>query len=409
MTGPLVLIEPRADRLGGHCQRALAALAQARPGSLVIAPHGIAAEAVAALRETGARLVTTPAGRRAAVLLVAARAAAGLSAVGRRIFRHRRWPRLLRRLPHQVTLVARCLTEASALRSARRLQPAADAVVILTASEALHGAAALLGGQPHLRFIHEQVTTEDTIVRWLGRLARHHEQEVIALAPTRSVGDQLAASFPHLPALVAVFAVDDDRRLTDAERDGGRAAFGIPTPDAVVCLVGGWWPYKDIDTIDAALARLKEPLHLVVTGHPLDEQVLQRWRNLPHLRLHIVPGPVTDSVLRLVYGAADAALVARHPGVAKESGLVLDATRLGVPLIFSDQDTALTARLRGQPWARPFPAGDPDALVGVLHDVIRQPPELPDPDAPALLGMRSAAEQADLLTRTFASLHTKES
>ncbi|MGW5659469.1 hypothetical protein ACWEWG_05100 [Streptomyces sp. NPDC003758] len=409
MTGPLTLIEPRADRLGGHSHRTLAALAHARPGSLVIAPLGIAPEVISALRETGARLVTTPVGRRAAVLLAASRAAAALSAVGQRTFRSRRWPLVLRRLPHQVTLVARCLTEAAALRTARRLEPAADAVVILTASEALHGAAALLGGQPHLRFVHEQVTTEDTIVRWLGRLARRGEHQVIALTPTQSVGDQLAASFPHLPAMVAAFAVDDRRRLTDAERHGGRAAFGIPTVDPVVCLVGGWWPYKDIDTIDAALMRLKEPLHLIVTGNPLDERILQRWRGLPPLRLHTVPGPVTDSVLRLVYAAADATLVARLPGVAKESGLVMDAARLGVPLIVSDHDPALTARLHDRPWALLFPAGDPDALAVVLHHVVCRPPEPPGPDAPALLGMRSAAEQADLLTHTFASLSTKES
>ncbi|MYS42570.1 glycosyltransferase [Streptomyces sp. SID5998] len=408
MTGPLVLIEPHAHRLGGHHQRTLVGLAEARPGSLVIAPHGIAPEMVPVLRETGARLAIAPAGRRAAVLLAAGRAAAGLSMAGQRIFRSRRWPSLVRRLPHQVTLVARCLTEASALRSARRLQPVADAVVILTASEALHGAAALLGDQPHLRFVHEQVTTEDTVVRWLGRFARHGEQQVIALVPTRAVGDQLAAFFPNLPALVAAFAVDDGRRLTDAERDGGRAAFDIPAPEAVVCLVGGWWPYKDIDTIDAAVTRLKEPLHLVVTGHPLDEQVLQRWRNLPGLRLHTVPGPVTDSVLRLVYAAADAALVARRFGVSKESGLVMDAVRLGVPLIVSDHDPALTSRLRGRPWARLFPAGDPVALADALHDVIRQPPELPGSETPALLGMRSVSEQADLLTRTFASLRMKE-
>ncbi|MEU2539350.1 glycosyltransferase [Streptomyces iakyrus] len=142
----------------------------------------------------------------------------------------------------------------------------------------------------------------------------------------------------------------------------------------MVCLVGGWWPYKDIDTIDAALTRLKEPLHLIVTGHPLDEQVLQRWRDLPGLRLHAVPGPVTDSVLRLVFAAADATLVSRRPGVAKESGLVMDAARLGVPLIVSDHDPALTARLHGQPWVLPFPAGDPDALADVLHSVVCQPP-----------------------------------
>lgn len=409
MTGPLVLIEPRADRLGGHSQRTLVALAQARPGSLVIAPRGVAPEAVHALRETGARLVTTPTGRRAAALLTTSRAAAALSAAGQRIFRSRRWPLVLRRLPHQVMLVARCLTEAAALRTAHRLQPVADVVVILTASEALHGAAALLGGQPHLRFVHEQVTTEDTIVRSLGRLARRGEHQVIALAPTRSVGDQLAASFSYLPALVVPFAVDDGRRLTGAERDGGRAAFGIPAVDPVVCLVGGWWPYKDISTIDAALAQLKEPLHLIVTGHPLDEQILTRWRDLPGLRLHTVPGPVTESVLRLVYAAADATLVARRPGVAKESGLVMDAARLGVPLVFSDHDPALTYRLRGRSWVLSFRAGDPGALADALHGVVRRPPERPGPDAPALMGMRSATEQADLLTRTFASLTTKES
>lgn len=408
MTGPLVLIEPYANRLGGHHQRTLVALAQARPGSLVVAPHGIAREAVATLREVDARLVTAPNGRRAGVLLAAARLAAGLSTAGQRLFRSRHWPRRLRRLPHQVTLIARCLAEAAALRTARRLEPAAEAVVILTASEALHGAAALLGGQPHLRFVHEAVTAEDAAVRLLGRLARRGEERVIGLYPTQAVGDQFATAFPNLPGVVRAFAVDDGRRLTDAERDGGRAAFGIPAAEAVVCLVGGWWPYKDIATIDAALSRLREPLHLVVTGAPLDDGVLERWRALPNLGLHTVPGPVAESVLRLVYGASDAALVARHPGVGKESGLVMDAVRLGVPLVVSDHDPELTTRLHGLPWALTFAAGDPGSLADVLHTVVRQPPPHPGPEAPALLGMFSAAEQADFLPRTFACLRTKE-
>ncbi|MGA5411770.1 glycosyltransferase [Streptomyces lavendulocolor] len=409
MTGPLVLIEPYANRLGGHHQRTLVALAQARPGTLVIAPHGIAAESVRSLREVGSRLVTGSAGRAAGGLLAAVRLTAALSAAGQRVFRSRRWPRRLRRLPHQVTLLARCLTEASALRAARRLEPGADAVVILTASEALHGAAALLGGQPHMRFVHEAVTTEDAAVRLLGRLARRGEGRVIAVYPTQAVADQFATAFPELPAVVGGFAVDDGRRLSAAEREGGRAAFDIPATEAAVCLVGGWWPYKDIDTVDAALARLKEPMHLVVTGSPLDEAVLKRWRDLPGLRVHTVPGPVSEAVLRLVYAAADAALVTRRPGTGKESGLVMDAARLGVPLIVSDHDPALAARLHGQPWALTFAAGGPDALADALHTVIRQPPPLPGPDAPGLLGMRSAAEQADFLTRTFACLRTKES
>ncbi|PNE36380.1 glycosyltransferase [Streptomyces noursei] len=406
---PLVLIEPYADRLGGHHQRTLVALAQARPGSLVIAPNGIARDAVTALREAGARLVTAPTTHLATVLLAASRLAAGLAAIGQRVFCSRRWPRCLRRLPHQVTLVARCLTEASVLRTARHLEPGAEAVVILTASEALHGAAALLGGQPHLRFVHEQVTTEDAAVRLLGGLTRRGEERTVAVYPTQAVADQFAAAFPELPGVVRAFAVDDGRRLTAAEREGGRAAFDIPAAEAVVCLIGGWWPYKDIATVGAALTRLTEPLHLVVTGQPLDTAVLERWRDLPNLHLHLVVGPVAESVLRLVYGAADAALVARHPGVGKESGLVMDAARLGVPLIVSDHDPHLTARLREQPWALTFPVGDPDSLADALHAVIRQPPARPGPEAPGLLGMWTATEQADFLTRTFASLRTKES
>ncbi|OEU96263.1 glycosyltransferase [Streptomyces oceani] len=408
MTCPFVLIEPYADRLGGHHQRTLAALAQVRPNSLVIAPHGAAPETVAALREAGARLVTAPAGLPADVLLAASRLAAGLSSAGQRAFRSRRWPRALRRLPHQVTLIARCLTEASALRTARRQGADAEAVAILTASEALHGAAALLGGLPHLRFVHEAVTTEDAAVRLLDRLPRRGEKQVITVYPTQAVGQQFAGVFPELPAVVRAFAVDDGRRLSDAECEGGRMAFDIPDDEAVVCLVGGWWPYKDIDVIDAALARLEEPLHLVVAGTPLDEAVLKRWRSLPHLRLHTVPGPIAEGVLRLVYAAADATLVARHPGVGKESGLVMDAARLGIPLIVSDHDPALTARLHGQPWAMTFPVGDPDALADALHTVTRQVPGRPGPDAPGLLGMHSAAAQADFLTLTFAALRTEE-
>ncbi|MFE5076982.1 hypothetical protein [Streptomyces halstedii] len=109
MTGPLVLIEPYADRLGGHHQRTLVTLAQARPCSLVIAPHGIVREAVTALREARVRLLTAPAGHSAAVLLAASRLVAGLSKAGPRVFHSRRWPRFLRRLPHQITLIARAL------------------------------------------------------------------------------------------------------------------------------------------------------------------------------------------------------------------------------------------------------------------------------------------------------------
>ncbi|MDH6119371.1 glycosyltransferase involved in cell wall biosynthesis [Kitasatospora sp. GAS204A] len=402
-TEPLVLIEPYAHLGGGHHQRTLTALAAARPGALVITPQGIA-DGPGPLLRAGSCIAAGPVGPAAKVLLAGARAAARVSTAGKRLFRSRRWPVRLRRLPHQVTLVARCLTEAACLRTARHLAPQPAAVVILSASEALHGAAALLGGGQHLRFVHELVASEDRPLRWLGRLARRSEKHVVALYPTSAVRDQLQRGFPRLPGRVRAFAVDDGRCLTEAEREGARSAFTIPTGARAVCLVGGWWPYKDIATVDAALARLTKPLHLLVCGTPLDDAVLERWHRLPLVRVHTVPGPVGEDVLRLVYAAADAALVARRPGIGKESGLVMDAARLGVPLVVSDHDPDLTERLAGQPWARLFPAGDPDSLAAALDRLAAGLPERPGPQAPAVLDMLPATEQAAYLTDTYTDL-----
>ncbi|WP_030592147.1 hypothetical protein [Streptomyces globisporus] len=400
--GPLVLIEPYAHRGGGHHQHALSALA-ATGASLVIAPAGLSEE-LRPLVRSGARIAAGPDGAAARFLLSAARAAELVSAAGRRAFASRRWPRPVRRLPHQITLLARCLTEAAGLRTARRRAPHSSAVVILSASEALHGMAAWLGGVPHLRFVHEVVTTEDRPTRWLGRLARQGEKQVVALYPTAAVRDQMTAVFPCLTGQVRAFAVDDGRRLTAAEREAGRSAFGIPAEATAVCVVGGWWPYKDIATIDAALARITAPLHVLVCGAPLDDVVLARWHRQPRVRLHTVPGPVADQVLRLVYGAADAALVARRPGVGKESGLVMDAARLGVPLLVSEHDPALTARLAGQPWVRSYPAGEAGALARALDGLSTRAPARPGSSAPAVLDLYSAAEQAAFFTDTYARL-----
>jgi glycosyltransferase involved in cell wall biosynthesis len=387
----------------------LVALARARPGSLVIAPHGITREATTALRKAKARVITTPIGAVAAVLMMGSSVAAAVSAVGLRTFRSRRWTIAVRRLPHQVTLLAGCLAEASALRTARIRAPNADAVVILTASEALHGLAALLGGQPHLRFVHEVNTTEDLPLRLVGRLARRAEARTIALYPTTAVAAEAADRFPCLAGQVRTYAIDDGtERINPTERARGRTAFAIPDDEPAVCLVGGWWPHKDLASLDVALGKLRHPLHLLVAGRPLDEPTLDRWRQLPYVRLHLTRGPVGEQFLRLVYAAADAALVVRRPGITKESGLVMDSARYGVPLLISDHDPALTAVLQNQPWAHTFTAGDPTRLAEALRAITSTPLPQPGLDASRLLGMWPATEQADFFTRTHARLLPKE-
>ncbi|WP_406358493.1 hypothetical protein [Streptomyces sp. NBC_00658] len=358
--------EPGAHRSGGHRHRTLTALARAHGNTVVAAPCGVAADTRAALEAAGAR-IATPSGR-PRLLLAAGRGAAAVAAAGRYVLASRRWPAAVRRLPHQITLVARCLTEEACIRTGRRLGGRVT-VVVLSASEALHGLAGLLSG-PHTRIVHEVATTEDAMLRLLGRLARRGESRVRLLAPTDGVRDALTARFPELPVAVRPFAVaDPGDRLADGERRQARHTFGIPAAETVVCLVGGWWPHKDIAVIDAALAQCDTSLHLLVAGAPLDDRVIARWRDLPHLRLQVVPGPSSEAQIRAVY----ATVVARRPGVGKESGLVIDAVRLGVPLLVSDHDRALTQALASQPWACLFPAGDPARLAAALRDLAQMP------------------------------------
>jgi glycosyltransferase involved in cell wall biosynthesis len=306
-------------------------------------------------------------------------------------------PAWARRFPHQVTLVARCLTEAGAVRTSRRLAGPGTVIVILTASEALHEMAALLGG-PHLRFVHEIVTTEDAIIRWAGRAAGHGTRRACVLVPTEAVGAALAARFPRLTCQVRPFAVAaPGDRLTDAERRAARRRHGIADERLAVCLVGGWWPYKDMTVVDAALSRAGTQVSLLVAGTPADQEVLRRWHAIPGLYVHALAGPASEHDLREVYAAASITLVARQPGTGKESGLVTDAARLGVPLLVSGHDPALTACLAGQDWVRVFTAGSASSLATALRELAARPLPRPGPDAAAAIGVPTAAEQAAFL------------
>ncbi|MER6434363.1 hypothetical protein ABT272_42985 [Streptomyces sp900105245] len=158
-----MLIEPYANSEGGHHQRAPVALAQGRPGSPVIAPHGI-----------GHETVMPPARNRRSTGERPGRASGSrpdlISPYGRALQRRAANVPLAPMAPPPAAAAAPgrplacCLAEAWAQRAARRLQRGAEAVVILTASAALNGAAALVGRQLHLWLVNEQVTTEDAAV-----------------------------------------------------------------------------------------------------------------------------------------------------------------------------------------------------------------------------------------------------
>ncbi|MFG2415111.1 glycosyltransferase family protein [Streptomyces goshikiensis] len=396
MKPTLVLVERNAHLPSGHHHGALIALARAHQPTVVIVPNGVTAETRAALVNAQAQVVDRPHGTSGRILTVAARATEAAAHIALLLFRARHWPKGLRRAPHQITALARCLTESAAVRTGRYLA-GPHPVTVLSAGEALHTTTGLLGG-PHARYVHEINTTEDRMLRLLGALTRRGTDRVTLLAPTDQVRDELASLFPQVPCWTRPFAVaDPGDRINETERCVARQEAGLKAADRAVCLVGGWWPSKDLATIDAALHRITRPLTVLVIGGPLDEQMLRRWRDLPHVRLQATHSTATQAQIRGVYAAADATVLARHPGVGKESGLLADAVRLGVPLLVSDHDPGLSARLRGRDWARSFPAGDASALADRLDRLSSSLPRRPGPKAAQQIGIPTAAEQAAFL------------
>ncbi len=387
--GPLVLIEPAADSVGHWFQAAIRLAQQCAAeerSCTVVALGGIEPVARAAVHKAGAHVVGHVGDEPAERLLWAASQHLGrASRLTGRLARHRR-------LPHQIGALARCLAEAAALRAATRdTRAGRPVVVVLSASGALHGLAAALSGRAHIRVVHEVPTTEDRALRVIGRFASASLHRVRVVCPTEAVRARLAHLFPTLAVTVRPFALADaEPHLTTAERATARADFGLQPDDTALAIVGGWWPHKDIATVAAALARLTRPVCVLVAGHPVDPVLLRDLAAAVDGRVHAIPGAAPRWHVRRVYAAADAAIVARRPGVGKESGLIADCAVLGVPLLVSDHDPATTSLLGNRPWTRLFRTGDPDDLTAAITDLTLRPLPPPTSDAAAHLGLPTA-------------------
>ncbi|QMU72785.1 hypothetical protein [Streptacidiphilus sp. P02-A3a] len=89
--------------------------------------------------------------------------------------------------------------------------------------------------------------------------------------------------------------------------------------------------------------------------------------------------------------------MSRHRGGRKESGLVTDALRFGIPLVCSDHHHDLTRQLTGRPWAALFPSGDATQLADILDRLADQRLPAPDPDASAALDVPTPQDQVVFL------------
>jgi glycosyltransferase involved in cell wall biosynthesis len=230
-------------------------------------------------------------------------------------------------------------------------------------------------------------------------------RNIAVIATNAAIESTTKQRHPDRLVIVRSFTVaDPSMYIGDDERPTARRELGIADTEFVVAMVGGWWPYRDVETVKRALELLGRPVTLVVCGIPVTPSDLEPAIACGGGRVVDLAGSVSESELRRIYAAGDGALVTRIPGWPEEIGTVYDAARYGVPLIVSDHDRDLSRRLTGEPWVRLFRAGDPRDLARTLEDFAETPPPRPDQRAAERLGLTPAPETVTAFRRIAATL-----
>lgn len=385
----LVFIEPDAHLLRGHAGDQLVALAGAAADlhsrCLIIGSNGVDKQLRSRLESSGAEvkaIASTPFSR-TGCLAMAADGLFTLARVVEVVAPKRPWWRTLRD-------VSRAVREASALR----LGASSDGTefTVLSASERLTAISSFLaGGIPHLRVVHdvnESVSKSSALIDYLARSSRSC---CLVLCTAQPAAAAIQRGQPGLRAVVESFGIVEPSSLpTKRQRSAARARLGL---DDIPygCMIGGWWPPKDVETVAQALKGVTESVGLVVGGAPLDERLLAQLNSVLGNRLIVVPDQLRADEKAAIYHAVDFAVVSRDAGAMKESGLVADALRFRVPLVVSDHDKVLASKVAEEPWAAVFGAGDPKSLLAALGCTAGLTP--PPVHAQHELGFRNGLDQ----------------
>ena len=388
---PIFFIEPYAHQRNGHSQAALVALSAAATAEgleafVVALSQPLPPDIRAALSAAGATIVD-----RASLRGRSSRALRSGEALLRRVVAwEARADAAETSWPYQTRLFARALAEAAGVRAARSLRRNGT-IVILTASELLIGFSCYLAGHRHIRIVHSAHHREGRLVRATERLCAGGRARSAVWCPTAGVAAEVRRRYPDIAPEVRPFAVvEPGQRITERERAAARQRLGLAADEVVAVVIGGWQSYKDPLTAMEGLSGARTRLTVIVAGSPIDVDSALRYRT-SSCRVLPFAGPLEPAAMRSLYAAATFSVVSRVAGFVTESGLVMDAAKLGVPLVMSDNDPDLVRRLAGAPWAAVFRAGDSSSLARTVDGLELPPPRPPD-TAPALLGMLTSTQ-----------------
>ena len=240
-------------------------------------------------------------------------------------------------------------------------------------------------------------TPYEALEAWLaGEVARR--AEAIHVMATETV--DLVAPHYRLPE-DRVFTVPHPgfgRSYPDAiSRLDARHELDLDPDELVATMVGAIRPYKGIDDLLDAWARLDRPRRLLIAGmpgsHPDVARLLERAALDPNVLLDA--RRIDEAEVQLYLRAADFAVLPYKRSL--NSSVLLLALTFGLPILVPDGGGL--EELADPAFARTFASGDPDSLLGAL----RAMPELLTPEARAAAEAAAAALDPVELSHRFAS------
>ena len=179
--------------------------------------------------------------------------------------------------------------------------------------------------------------------RWARRASRHR-------TPTTCARWQEIAPFLD-PVTLPITGVRPRERTPRARR-----RLGLDDHDKVALVFGTAHGDKDVDLVARVFAELSD-WQLVVAGQVADE-----YRPRASGREAILIGGYIDTSMRdVVYSAADLVVLSFKPSFRRNSGVLVDAISLGVPVVCSDGSIAADV-VREYRLGVVFDPGNPDSL-----------------------------------------------
>jgi glycosyltransferase involved in cell wall biosynthesis len=260
----------------------------------------------------------------------------------------------------------------------RRMSPVPVATVILGYTHEPNLVAATVGPG---RFLLNQFRAPDEITRWDNRLVVRilGRAACIAERRRRSAGGRfrIAAAdatwagvwAQHAPCLDPIVLAIAGVRILPRVPDS-RRALGLDA-GAKIALCFGHEDSKLPQTAIEALTGLDDWM-LVIAGRSAENI---DNRNTDARRLVLFPGHVEDAVRDMLLSAADLMILSFVTGFRRNSGTLMDAISVGVPIVCT-ADTAPAALVRRYHLGELFTAGDAASLA----DAVRRAPRHIDPD-----------------------------